>query len=63
MEIKTRFKPGDIVWVDSNIGPRKFLIAQVIVDENEVAYSNGRGGLIPEAAARATKAKLDITDK
>lgn len=42
MEIKTKFKPGQIVWVKAR-QPFKFLIVLVVVDEQEQPmYCGGR---------------------
>jgi hypothetical protein len=54
MEIKTRFKVGDIKWVDTNQGPKKMLINKIIIDINGVYYSSG-DITAPEEALKNTK--------
>jgi hypothetical protein len=59
MDIKTKFKPGDIVWVKGQT-PFKFLICMVIIDEQGIPlYCGGRNPkedqVYPEVVLSDTK--------
>ena len=63
MELKTKFKPGDIAYV----GKQKFLIVLVVVDENQVYYCGGRNPkddpMVPEGVLTDSPRTLSTLER
>lgn len=59
MEIKTKYKIGDIKWVNTNQGPAQLVITKIIKDINGIFYSSG-DITAPESALSDSKPLLQF---
>lgn len=59
MELKTKYKIGDIKWVNTNQGPAQMVITKIIVDINDTYYTSG-DITAPESALSDNKPLLQF---